>query len=66
MSTAAKHLAGKVALGAVASKGVGAAIARHLAAGGAAAVVNYASSRQGAGRAVAEITGGLRGGGTRS
>jgi 3-oxoacyl-[acyl-carrier protein] reductase len=40
-----------------ASKGIGAAIALHLAAEGAAVVVNYASSKEGADRVVAEITG---------
>jgi 3-oxoacyl-[acyl-carrier protein] reductase len=39
-----------------ASKGIGAAIALHLAAEGAAVVVNYASSKAGADRVVAEIT----------
>lgn len=39
-----------------ASKGIGASIARHLAAEGAAVVVNYASSRADADRVVAEIT----------
>jgi 3-oxoacyl-[acyl-carrier protein] reductase len=40
-----------------ASKGIGAAIASHLAAEGAAVVVNYASSKEGAQRVVAEIAG---------
>jgi NAD(P)-dependent dehydrogenase (short-subunit alcohol dehydrogenase family) len=40
-----------------ASKGIGASIAKHLADEGAAVVVNYASSKQGADRVVAEITG---------
>jgi 3-oxoacyl-[acyl-carrier protein] reductase len=43
-----------------ASKGIGADIARHLAAEGAAVVVNYASSKEGADRVVDDIT---RGGG---
>jgi len=49
-------LAGKVAVVTGASKGIGASIARHLAAEGAAIVVNYASSQEGANKVVAEIT----------
>lgn len=51
-----KKLAGKVAVVTGASKGIGASIAEHLAAEGAAVVVNYASSRQGAERVVSTIT----------
>lgn len=50
-------LEGKVAVVTGASKGIGASIAVHLAAEGASVVVNYASSKQGADRVVAEITG---------
>src|SRR6266571_3184381 len=53
----AKKLEGKVAVVTGASKGIGASIALHLAAEGAAVVVNYASSKAGADRVVAEITG---------
>jgi 3-oxoacyl-[acyl-carrier protein] reductase len=52
-----QKLKGKVAIVTGASKGIGAAIAKHLAQEGAAVVVNYASSKQGADRVVAEITG---------
>jgi 3-oxoacyl-[acyl-carrier protein] reductase len=51
------QLTGKVAIVTGASKGIGAGIAQALAAAGAAVVVNYASSRDGADRVVAEITG---------
>jgi 3-oxoacyl-[acyl-carrier protein] reductase len=50
-----KKLEGKVAVVTGASKGIGASIATHLAAEGASVVVNYASSKQGAERVVAEI-----------
>jgi len=60
MSTIKGKLEGKVAIVTGASKGIGASIAKHLAEAGAAVVVNYASSKDGADRVVGEIE---RGGG---
>jgi 3-oxoacyl-[acyl-carrier protein] reductase len=51
-----KKLEGKVAVVTGASKGIGASIAKHLAAEGASVVVNYSSSKKGADVVVEEIT----------
>src|ERR1051325_3208331 len=56
MSANSHRLAGKTAVVTGASKGTGAAIAKHLAAEGASVVVNYASSKAGADKIVNEIT----------
>src|ERR1700761_4373983 len=50
-----KRLENKVAVVTGASKGIGAGIAKDLAAAGASVVVNYASAKEGADKVVAEI-----------
>ncbi len=57
MDMTKNKLTGKVAVVTGASKGIGASIAIHLADEGAAVVVNYATSKEGADRVVAEISG---------
>ncbi len=56
MDTNSKKLAGKVVVVTGASKGIGAAIAKKLAAEGAAVVVNYASSKADGEKVAKEIT----------
>jgi len=56
MNPNTKKLDGKVAVVTGASKGIGAGIAKHLAAAGAAVVVNFSSSKEGADKVVDEIT----------
>jgi 3-oxoacyl-[acyl-carrier protein] reductase len=55
MGEVKRKLEGNVAIVTGASKGIGASIVKHLAESGAAVVVNYASSKEGAERVVADI-----------
>jgi 3-oxoacyl-[acyl-carrier protein] reductase len=56
VSTKAHKLSGKIAVVTGASKGIGASVAKHLAAEGASVVINYASSKEGAEQVVGDIT----------